>query len=227
VGNVHYTAPVPMRPDQGYVSLVSLRILLLFSHPFLLHLILLLPFAGAAGLLNHPTSSPKGRSRLDSVPVGRREEEERCGHETSPRRIGEAPQGAGESGLAVGTLSHHIDDDGDDEGMEVRLGFSPEVELWSESASTSPYGGADAPVQGAKASLSEALASAETGPVHAVAEEAVAMEEKVNAPLQVPVMGSRLAVVPRYGEVAKLHEYFSYPRALFVNFCLVVLQHKA
>jgi flagellar biosynthesis component FlhA len=38
------------------VSLVSLQILLLFLLPFLLHLIVLLPFSGVAGLPNHPTS---------------------------------------------------------------------------------------------------------------------------------------------------------------------------
>jgi hypothetical protein len=44
---------------QGYVSLVSLHILLLFLLPFLLHLIALLPFSGVAGLLNCPTSGPE------------------------------------------------------------------------------------------------------------------------------------------------------------------------
>jgi hypothetical protein len=41
------------------------------------------------------------------------------------------------------------DDDGDDdEGMEVWLGFSPEVRLWSEPSSAGPSDGLDAPVLG-------------------------------------------------------------------------------
>jgi hypothetical protein len=59
VGKADYTTPVPMRPDQGYVSLVSLHILLLFLLPFLLNLIVLLPFSGVAGLPNRPISGPE------------------------------------------------------------------------------------------------------------------------------------------------------------------------
>jgi hypothetical protein len=86
VWKADYTAPVLMRPNQGYVSLVSLQILLPFSLPFFLHLILLLPFPGAAGLPNRPTSSSRGRCRPNNASVGRRgEEEERCGQEAGPR----------------------------------------------------------------------------------------------------------------------------------------------
>jgi hypothetical protein len=45
-----------------------------------------------------------------------------------------------------------------------------------------PSGGADAPVQGATTSLSEARVLAEPDPIPAVAEEVVAMEEMVTAP---------------------------------------------
>jgi hypothetical protein len=34
-------------------------------------------------------------------------------------------------------------DDDDDEGMEIRLGFSPEVTLWFEPLSVSPSGSLD------------------------------------------------------------------------------------
>lgn len=58
----------------------------------------------------------------------------------------------------------------------------PEAVLWPEPALVGPSGGADAPVQGATTSLSEARVLAEPGPIPAVAEEVVAMEEMVTAP---------------------------------------------
>lgn len=82
------------------------------------------------------------------------------------------------------------DDDDNDEGMEVRLGFSVEVGLWSESASVDPFGGMDIPGPGTTTSLFEAWASVEPDPVPTNVEEA-AMEEKAVAPLQVPAMGPR------------------------------------
>lgn len=58
------------------------------------------------------------------------------------------------------------DDDGDDEGMEVRLGFSPEVRLWSKPTSVGPSSGADVPMPrfGVSVPLLEAQVSAEPGP---------------------------------------------------------------
>lgn len=45
-------------------------------------------------------------------------------------------------------------DDGDDEeGMEVRLGFTLEVRLWSEPTSTGPSVDADVPMHGLEASM--------------------------------------------------------------------------
>lgn len=41
--------------------------------------------------------------------------------------------------------SPSIDDDSN-QGMEVRLGFSPEVRLWSELTSVGPFIRADVPV---------------------------------------------------------------------------------
>lgn len=52
--------------------------------------------------------------------------------------------------------SQEDDNDSDDQGMEVWLGFSPEAWLWSKPASAGPSGHADAPAQGATASLSDA-----------------------------------------------------------------------
>lgn len=48
------------------------------------------------------------------------------------------------------------DDDDDKEGMEVWLGFSSEVRLWSEPASVGQSSGTDVPAPGAAASLSNA-----------------------------------------------------------------------
>lgn len=97
VGKAHYTTPVSMHPNQGYISLVSLRILLPFLLLFHLHLILL-PFSGAAGLSNRLTSSPRGRCQLDGTSIGcQGEEDERCEQEVGPpeegdpRHIGQAP----------------------------------------------------------------------------------------------------------------------------------------
>jgi hypothetical protein len=45
----------------------------------------------------------------------------------------------------VSSPSTQDNNDGDDEGMEVRLGFSPKVGLWSEPTSAGPSGGADMP----------------------------------------------------------------------------------
>jgi hypothetical protein len=113
VGKADYTAIVLMHPDQGYVSLVSLQILLSFLLPSLLPLIILLPFEGVVGLPNHLTSGPRGCCRPGGASVGcqEEEEEERCRQEADPpeeggpQRIGEAPQGSSEGGDVVGTLS--------------------------------------------------------------------------------------------------------------------------
>jgi hypothetical protein len=83
----------------------------------------------------------------------------------------------------VSSPSMQDNNDGDDEGMEVRLGFSPKVGLWSEPTSAGPSGGADMPAQGTTMSLFEARASAELVPTSMVVEEVVAVEEKVVAPL--------------------------------------------
>lgn len=64
----------------------------------------------------------------------------------------------GEGGVPLEPSPSTDDGDynGEDEGMEIRLGFSPQVKLWSEPASTSSNSGADVPVPRAVASLSEA-----------------------------------------------------------------------
>lgn len=62
-GEGRHTAIILMHLDQGYVSLVSLRILLPFLLPSLLPLIILPPFEGAARLPNRLTSSPRGCCR--------------------------------------------------------------------------------------------------------------------------------------------------------------------
>jgi hypothetical protein len=72
VGRTYYTAPVLMRPDQGYVSLMSFWFLLPLlalssSHPF--H-----PYTGATGLPNRPTPDSGGHDWPGGASVGRREE---------------------------------------------------------------------------------------------------------------------------------------------------------
>lgn len=108
------------------------------------------------------------------------EKEERRGKEASPRekggprRVGEAPQGAGEGGVLLepSPSTQDTDADSDDEGMEIWLGFSPKVGLWFEPDSAGPSGGVDAPAQGATTSLSEVRALAEPDPAPVVTEEA-------------------------------------------------------
>jgi hypothetical protein len=66
--------------------------------------------------------------------------------------------------------------------VDVRLGFSPEPELWSEPTLASLSGGTDALVQGATTFLSEAWVSAKLCPVPVVVEEAMAVEERAAKP---------------------------------------------
>lgn len=79
--------------------------------------------------------------------------------------------------LEASPSTEEEDYDDDDEGMEVQLGFSPEARLWSEPASAGLSDGADVPVEGPTAPLSEARVSAKPGPIPAVAEVAVMVEE--------------------------------------------------
>jgi hypothetical protein len=82
-------------------------------------------------------------------------------------------------GLPLEASPSTEENDDDDEGMEVRLGFSPEAVLWSEPASAGPSGGVYMPAQGPTTSLSEARVSTEPGPSPIVAEETVVVEEIV------------------------------------------------
>jgi hypothetical protein len=84
------------------------------------------------------------------------------------------------------------DNDDDDEGMEVRLGFNPEVRTWSEPSLACPSVGPDVPVLGLEAfvPLPETQASAKPGPVPAVEEEATAAERPAD-PLPVPTSGTK------------------------------------
>lgn len=66
--------------------------------------------------------------------------------------------------------------------MDVRLGFSPEPELWFEPTLAGLSGGTDAPVQGATTFLSEAWVSSKLCPIPVVVEEAVAVEERAAKP---------------------------------------------
>jgi hypothetical protein len=59
VGKADYTVIVQMRPNQCYMSLVSLRFLPLFWSPPS-RLTLFIPFIGVAGFLDYLTPSPSG-----------------------------------------------------------------------------------------------------------------------------------------------------------------------
>jgi hypothetical protein len=89
-------------------------------------------------------------------------------------------------GLPLEASPSTEENDDDDEGMEARLGFSPEAVLWSEPASAGPSGGSDMPAQGPTTSLSEARVSTELGPSPIVAEEIVVVEEIIADLPQLP-----------------------------------------
>jgi hypothetical protein len=109
VRKADYTIVVSMRPDQGYVSLMSFQFIPLFlvlsllSYP-------LIPFAGVARLLNRPTPGSGRRGRQGGTSVGGRGEEERCRQEAgsqenaTPRCIGKASQDVGKGGATAGCL---------------------------------------------------------------------------------------------------------------------------
>jgi hypothetical protein len=90
--------------------------------------------------------------------------------------------------LEASLSSEEEDDDDNDEGMEIHVGFSPEVGPRSAPASVGPSGGAAPCAQGPTASLYGARALAEPAPVPASAEEAEVVEgEVVVAPASAPV----------------------------------------
>jgi hypothetical protein len=80
------------------------------------------------------------------------------------------------------------EDDDDDEGMEVHMGFNPEVGPGSAPVSAGPSSGAVPSVQGPAASLSGTWASTKPTPFPASMEEVAAMEGEV-APLPKEVVG--------------------------------------
>jgi hypothetical protein len=215
VGKAYYTVPVPMHPNQGYVSLVSFELCFCFHPFFFISFYFFHPFAGATRMPNRPASGPRGRGRSDGASVGQRGKKRKKDIEKKRAR---------EKRVACDVLEKHSrtqeregvslepspiiedDDDEEEEGMEVQLGFSLEVRLWSEPTSVGPSSGEDVPTPRATASLSAARVLAEPGPTP-VGEEEAAMVEKADVPLQVPIVGPkgsrsrgpRLAGVPRFG----------------------------
>lgn len=113
VGKADYSIVVPMRPDQGYVSLVSLRLLPLFLVLSLSHSSY--PFHRVCEAFELSDLRSR-RTWLAEMRIGRwprRRRRKICGQEADPQenagpqRIGEAPHGAGEGGAAAGGLSQH------------------------------------------------------------------------------------------------------------------------
>jgi hypothetical protein len=100
VGKADYSVVVPMRPKQGYVSLVS-PLFVVFGFGFLFfssqsyHPI---PSIGAPGLPDCSTSGPRGRDSQGGVSAGGRgeEAEEGRGEEAGPQEDG-GPRFAGEA----------------------------------------------------------------------------------------------------------------------------------
>lgn len=173
------------------MSLVSLWILLSFSLPFIIPLILVLSLSqrlrGYGTALRPVPKDAAGQAvcRLAA------EEKKKYTDKKQARQKREACDALEKccraqtrEGLPLepSPSMWEEDDDNDDEGMVVRLGFSPEARLWSESSSAGPSGGTDAPAQGVTTSLSEARVSAESGPVPAVAEQVVVVEEITAGP---------------------------------------------
>lgn len=131
--------------------------------------------------MNHLTPSSRGRGWLRGTSIGYRGEEERCGQEASPQEnagrdaLEKRRRAQAREGLPLeGSPSKENDDD--DEGMVVHLGFSPEARILSKPTSAGPFDGADVPAQGPTASLFEAQTSAKPNPIPAVVDEAGAME---------------------------------------------------
>jgi hypothetical protein len=92
-------------------------------------------------------------------------------------------------GLPLEASPSMKNDDDDDEGMEVQLGFNPKVELWSGPTSAGPSGGIDdVSVQGPTASVFVPWVSAEVAPVPAVVEEARTKGEQTVALPQAAAM---------------------------------------
>lgn len=130
------------------------------------------PFAWVVGVSRLPDPGPRGCGWMDGAPVGLRgadEEEgrgEEAGHEkrVAHNTLEKCRRAQERDGVPLGP-SPSTDDD-DNEGMEVRLGFSPEVRLWSEPTSVGPSSGADVPMPrfGVSVPLLEAQVSAEPGP---------------------------------------------------------------
>jgi hypothetical protein len=93
--------------------------------------------------------------------------------------------------------SPNTEDNNDDEGIKVRLGFSLEARLWSAPASVDPSGGTKVPASGTTASLPEARASAKPGPSPIIAKEVAVVEEITAGLPQVPSVGVRATTSPQ------------------------------
>jgi hypothetical protein len=76
VGKADYSAVVPMCPEQGYVSLVSLLLFIfLSSDSFFVPVLPSCLSVGTPGLLDHPTPNPRGRGGQGGALAGGRRAE--------------------------------------------------------------------------------------------------------------------------------------------------------
>jgi hypothetical protein len=81
VEKADYSVVVLMRPEQGYVSLVSPLFLSMFSVFSFFPSYLLISSTGVAGFLDLPTLGPRGHDCQGGVSAGGRGEEEEEGRE--------------------------------------------------------------------------------------------------------------------------------------------------
>lgn len=151
VGNTYYIVLILMHPNQDYVSLVSLRFSFYFNPFFFIS-----SFSSLLqGLQGYRTTRPP----IPEDAAGRTA----CRLAAKEKKKDVEKKRAREKRAALNALEKHRraqvregvplepspntqdDDDSDDEGMEVWLGFNPEVVLWFEPSLVGPSDSVDAP----------------------------------------------------------------------------------
>jgi hypothetical protein len=190
VGKADYSDVVPMRPEQGYVSLVSPLFLSMFSVFPSSWLTSSSPLQGLRGFWTTRTSVPKDATarevcRLEAEAKKKDEEKKRaCKKMLARNSLEKRCRSRAREGLPLEASPSTKEEEGDDddEGMEVRMGFSPKAEPGSVPTSVDPSGDAIASAHWPVVSLPRARASVEPTPVPASVEEEGDMEGEV-APL--------------------------------------------
>jgi hypothetical protein len=202
VGKADYSDVVPMRPEQGYVSLVSPLFLSMFSVFPSSWLTSSSPLQGLRGFWTTRTSVPKDATarevcRLEAEAKKKDEEKKRaCKKMLARNSLEKRCRSRAREGLPLEASPSTKEEEGDDddEGMEVRMGFSPKAEPGSVPASVDPSGDAIASAHGPVVSLPRARASVEPAPVPASVEEEGDMEGEVAPSPRKPVWRLRVRI---------------------------------